>query len=190
MGLERFHLVGHSVGASIAAAIAYAAPKQVSSLTLIEPFGVRVPYESELDKMLAQDRNPMVIATEMAYDNLLGFVYHQPPEMPPALKKLRAEQASANRVFHLKVWKEVREGERAHLLDLLLPVIKITTLIIQGAESKVIHPATAGVIEAMMSDARSAVIEQCGHFAMTERPQETAESILRFLGGLAAKAAG
>ncbi len=178
--LKDFHLVGHSVGGSIAAAIAYSAPEEVASLTLIEPFGVRVPYESELDKMLAQERNPMVIATPMAYANLLGFVFHQPPEMTPALKKLRAEQAAENRVFHLKVWKEIREGERANLLDLLLPVVKTKTLILQGAQSKVVHPATAGVIEAMMSDAQAAVIEDCGHFPMLEQAKTTAGHLLRF----------
>lgn len=179
-GLKGFHLVGHSVGGSIAAAIAYSAAKDVASLTLIEPFGVRVPYDSELDKMLVHERNPMVIATPMAYDNLLGFVFHQPPDMPPALKKLRAEQAAENRVHYLKVWKEIREGERANLLDLLLPEVKAKTLVIQGAQSQVIHPATPGVIEAMMTDARSATIEACGHFPMLEQPRATADHLLRF----------
>ncbi len=179
-GLKGFHLVGHSVGGSIAAAIAYSAPKEVASLTLIEPFGVRVPYESELDKMLEHERNPMVIATPMAYDNLLGFVFHQPPEMPPALKKHRAEQAAENRVFYLKMWKEIREGERANLLDLLLPEVKVKTLVIQGEQSQVIHSATPGVISAMMSDTRPAVIEECGHFPMLEQPQATADHLLRF----------
>ncbi len=180
-GLKSFHLAGHSVGGSIAAAIAYAAPKEVASLTLIEPFGVRVPYESELDKMLAQKRNPMVIANEMAYDNLLGFVFHQQPEIPAPLKQLRARQAAENRAFYLKMWQQVREGERAYLLDLLLPVIQPRTLVIQGAASQVIHPATPGVIQAMMNDARFAVVEECGHFPMVERPQETAQHILSFL---------
>ncbi len=179
-GLKSFHLVGHSVGGSIAAAIAYSAPQEVASLTLIEPFGVRVPYETELDKMLEQKRNPMVIATPMAYDNLRGFVFHQPPEISPALKKLRAEQAAENRVFNLKVWKESREGERANLLDLLLPEIKLKTLVVQGAQSNVVHPSTPGVVAAMMIDARSAVIEDCGHFPMLEQPQATADQLLSF----------
>ena len=152
----------------------------MASLTLIEPFGLRVPYESELDEMLAHERNPMVIATPMAYDNLLGFVFHQPPQMPPALKKHRAEQAAENRVFYLKMWKEIWEGERAKLLDLLLPEIKTKTLIIQGAQSQVVHPATPGVAEGMMNDARSAVIEDCGHFPMVEQPRATADHILEF----------
>ena len=185
-GLKDFHLVGHSVGGSVAAAIAYSAPQEVASLTLIEPFGVRVPYESELDKMLARERNPMVIATPMAYDNLLGFVFHQPPRMPPALKKLRAEQAAGHRAFYLKLWAAIREGERANLLDLLLPEIRIKTLIIQGAQSNVIHPATPGVIKAMMTDARTRMVEDCGHFPMLEHPQTTADHLLRFFETVAA----
>ncbi len=181
LGLERYHLVGHSVGGSIAAAIAYGAPQGVESLTLIEPFCVRVPYESELDKLLAQDRNPMVIATPAAYDNLLGFLYAQPPEIPAALKKLRAEQAAENRAFHLKVWQEVRSGERAYLLDLLLPEIRARTLVLQGAQSKIVHPATAEVIRSMMRGPRTQTIEDCGHVVMVERPQETARLLQQFL---------
>ncbi|MEM7584873.1 MAG: alpha/beta hydrolase, partial [Acidobacteriota bacterium] len=148
--LERFHLVGHSMGGSIAAAISYAASQDVVSLTLIEPFGVHVPYQSELDKLLAQDRNPMVIANPAAYNNLLGFIHHAPVDLPPAVKKQLAEEAAEHRVFYLKVWKEIREGERANLLDLLLPEIKNRTLVIQGAESQVIHPSTPDIIRSMM----------------------------------------
>ena len=177
-GLSGFHLAGHSIGGSIAAAIAYSAAEDVASLTLIEPFGVRVPYESELDQLLAQGRNPMVIASPMAYDNLLGFVFHRPPEMAPAVKKLKAEQAAEHRAFYLKVWKQCREGERANLLDLLLPVIKLKTLVVQGAQSQVVHPATPGVIQGMMTDVSTATLEDCGHVPMLEQPRATADRLI------------
>jgi pimeloyl-ACP methyl ester carboxylesterase len=182
LGLERPHLVGCSLGAAIGAAYAYAASTDTSSLTLIEPLGVRVPYPSELDEMLAQGRNPLVVATPQAYDNVLGFLYSTVPDLPPGLKQYRAEKAADHRGFYLKMWKEVREGERAHLLDLLLPVLKIRTLVLLGGDSKVIHGATAEAIRAMMHDrARIAVIPGCGHFPMVERPAETAEHLLEFL---------
>ena len=69
---------------------------------------------------------------------------------------------------------------QVRFLDLLLPVIKLKTLILQGAQSKVIHPATPGVVEAMMSDVQAAVIENCGHFPMIEQPQTTAQHMLEF----------
>ena len=179
--LQNLHIVGHSIGGSIAAAVSYAGSEEIASLTLIEPFGVHVPYPSELDELLKTNRNPMVIANPAAYNNLLGFIFHQRPEMPAALKKHRAELASENRIFYLKMWKEIREGERANLLDLLLPEIKNRTLVIQGAQSKVIHPATPDIIRSMMRDMRPAVIENCGHFPMVEQPQQTADHILEFL---------
>ncbi len=190
LGLGKLHLAGCSLGAAVAAGYAYAAAADTASLTLIEPFGVRVPYPSELDQMLEQGRNPLVIANPQAYDNLLGFLHTTVPDLPPGLKQHRAEQAAENRVFYLKMWKEVRHGERAHLLDLLLPEIKVPTLVLLGGDSKVIHGATADVIRAMMPDrARTAVIEGCGHFPMVERPAETAEHLLELL-GLARPAAG
>ncbi len=189
-GLSSFHLAGHSMGGSIAAAIAYAAPTDVHSLVLIEPFGVGVPYKSELDNLLEQERNPMVIATPAAYDNLLSFTFHEPPEIAADLKKLRAEQAAKNRAFYLKVWTENRDGERSNLLDLLLPVIKIRALVIMGAQSQVVHPATSGIIEAMMPDSKSTLIDSCGHFPMVEKPRETAAQMLRFLRSIRAPASG
>lgn len=182
LDLHGFHLVGCSMGGTIAAACAYASPEKVLSLTLIEPFGVRVPYQSELDQLLAQGRNPMVIATPAAYDNLLRFVHVMPPAMPPALKQHRAEQAAENRVFYLKVWKEVRQGERAHILDLLLPELTVKTLVILGAKSRVVHGATAEAIGAVtQGKARTLVMEECGHFPMVEQPNETAEQVLKWL---------
>ncbi len=179
--LQSYHLVGHSIGGSIAAAITYAAAQEVTSLTLIEPFGIHVPYQSELDKMLELDRNPMVIANSAAYNNLLGFVYHKPINMPAALKKQRAEHAAKHRVLYLKMWKETCEGERANLLDLLLPEIKTRTLVLQGAESQVIHPSTPDVVQSMMRTTEIAVIPECGHFPMTEKPTETGQHLLSFL---------
>ena len=91
------HVVGASLGAMIAGAYAYGAADEIQSLTLIEPMGVRVPYQSALDEWLAQDRNPLMIVNPAAYDNLLGFLCETPPEMSADLKTYRAEQLAKYR---------------------------------------------------------------------------------------------
>lgn len=179
--LARVHLVGCSMGGTIAAACAYGAPDEVASLTLIEPFGVRLPYQSELDELLAQGVNPLVIADPQAYESLRSFLYARPPEMPAALLAYYAEQAAQHRAFFLKVWMEVREGERAHLLDLLLPEIKVRTLAFLAAQSRVLHGATADVLRTMNPDVvTTVVLEGCGHFLMVEQPNETAQHLVEF----------
>lgn len=180
--LGKLHLVGCGLGGAIAAGFAYSAPDEISSLTLIEPFGVRVPYPSELDQWLAEQRNPLVIAGPAAYDNLLGFLFFDPPAMEESVKQVRAEQAAKLRMFYLKMWKEIYHGERAKILDLLLPEMKVKTLVILGAESKVVHPATAQAIREMMPTAQVVVLEACGHFPMVEKPGETLQAFLGHAG--------
>ena len=179
VGLRSVHIVGSSMGGTVGAALAYAIPDATRSLTLIEPFGVHVPYKSELDTMLDQGRNPLIIAAPAAYDNLTGFLYAQPPA--DRYRKERAERLAQDRLINLKIWQDVREGERANVLDLLLPELKMPTLVIRGADSKVVHPATADVIVGMMDSAETAVVPHCGHFPMAEKPRETAEILLPFL---------
>lgn len=179
--LRRFHLVGSSLGGSIAAALTYGAPDQVASLTLIEPFGVRVPYESQLDQYLERGVNPLTISTPEAYDNLLGFLFETPPATSDAVKRHHAEETAARRDFYLQMWPQIRGGERAYLLDLLLPEIKVRTLAIQGAKSKVTHPATGKIIANMVRGAQVVEIPECGHLPAVERPDETAKCFLKLV---------
>lgn len=180
LGLESYHLVGSSIGGTIAASIAYAAKEQVRTLTLIEPFGVQVPYESELAKLLAQGRNPLIIATPAAYANLQGFLFSTPPPNDP-YRHQRAKRAAEDRLVNLKIWQDLCEGERARILDLVLPEVTTQTLILQGAESKVIHPATGELIQSLMRRARAVSIAGCGHLPMIEKPDETATALLEML---------
>ena len=181
LGIQRAHWVGHSIGGTIAAAVAYGVPAEVATLTLLEPFGVRVAAETDFDTFLARGLNPLFIAAPTGYDNLLSFLYHHPPAMSEPLKAHRAEQAAKHRVFHLKVWQQLRGGDQAHLLDLLLPDIQLRTLAILGAQSRVVHPTTAQAIQSMMANARGVVVEESGHMVMVEQAAEVAVQLAEFL---------
>jgi abhydrolase domain-containing protein 6 len=180
--LGMFHLVGHSVGAIVAASYAYAMPVEVASLTLVEPLGLKVPGQSELDKALARGRNPLILAAPAGYDAFLSLVMHKPPALTPAVRKQRGEALAADRGFYQQVWNEMLAGDRAHLLDLLLPEIKARTLAVFGARSKVVLPITAKVIEKRLEDkdARVVVLPNSGHWPMVEQPQELAHELLAF----------
>lgn len=183
--LGMFHLVGHSVGAIVAASYAYAFPVEVASLTLIEPLGLSVPVESELDKQLAKGRNPFLVASPAAYDALLAFVTAQVPQMPAKVKKRRAEALAADRAFYDEVWGKLLRGERGKLLDLVLPELKVPTLAVFGARSRVVPPVTAKVIEKRLESkaVQTAVLPDCGHWPMLEKPRELAQVLIAFVRG-------
>lgn len=179
LGLKSAHLVGASMGGTVAAAFAYASSDFPRSLTLIEPFGLRLARKSELDEMLDNGRNPLIIAAPAAYDNLMGFLCAGP--VADRLKRERAERLAADRQINMKIWRDVREGERAHLLDLLLPELKVRTLVIQGEKSKVVHPSIVDAIRGIMSNAQAVVIPECGHLPMLEHPVPTADHLAGFM---------
>jgi len=184
LGLKGFHVVGSSIGGTIAGAYTYGFSQDVLTLTLIEPFCVRVPQTSELDELESQGRNPIGIATPEAYDNLLGFLFAQPPALPDSVKRLRAEDAVRNRDFYLKMWREVRSGEKAYILDMLLPEIDKKVLVVQGGMSRLVHPMTAEMIRRILkvpSMAQVAVMEDCGHLPAVEKPEAAAGHWLRFV---------
>ena len=182
-GLVSFHLVGHSIGAIIAASYAYASPTEVASLVLIEPLGVSGPGESDFDRQLKNHRNPFLIGKAEQYDQLLAYATVTPPPMQAARKRRRAEGLANNRPFYQLVWSKLLEGERAHILDLVLPELKKKTLVILGAKSRVVNPATGKMLEIRMPDARVGVIADAGHWVTLEKPKEVAEMLISFYRG-------
>ena len=184
-GLVSFHLVGHSIGGIVAASYAYAFPTEVATLTLIEPLGLTTPAEaaSDFDRQLKGNRNPFLIGKAEAYDQLLAYVTVNPPAMPQARKRRRAEGLAEQRPFYQMVWQKLLEGERGKLLDLLLPELKKRTLVVLGARSKVVHQSAGKVIEIRMPDARVGVIPDSGHWLMLEKPKELATLLVSFFRG-------
>lgn|GEM_PF-6499225 len=179
VGISSAHLVGASMGAVVAAAFAYGVRDVARSLVLIEPFCLRVPRRSELDELLEQGRNPLIIAAPAGYENLMSFLCARP--VSDRFKRQRAERLAADRRVNLKIWQDVCEGERAHLLDLLLPALTLRTLVIVGAKSRVVHAASAEVIRGMMPAVQAVVLEDCGHLPMLENLTETAKHVVRFV---------
>ncbi|HVS03562.1 MAG TPA: alpha/beta hydrolase [Thermoanaerobaculia bacterium] len=177
-----FHLVGHGIGATIAASYAYAFPIEIASLTLIEPLGITAPSDSELDRMLAKRRNPFLVATTSAYDTLFAFLTAKTPTMSAADKKRRAETLIAGRGFYQQVWAQQMEGERGGLLDMLLPAMDMRMLLVFGARSRVVARMTPEVVGRRMEGkpVQTVVLPDCGHWLMLEKPQELVDVCVPF----------
>jgi len=63
----------------------------------------------------------------------------------------------------------------------LLKNLQTPTLILWGDMDRVLHISGAKILEAVMPNAKSVIMEEVGHLPMLEKPEESADIFLNFL---------
>lgn len=166
-------LVGSSVGGSFAAEMAAVWPDKVKRLALIAPFG------------LFDAQTPATDPWAQKQDDVAGLmtarpeIYQALKQIPPGansiewpIEQTRAAEAAA-RIF----WPLGNTR-----LERRLPLIKAPTLILWGAEDRLLPKSYAGVVVgAIGAKAQSRIIAGAGHLAELDKPDDVAAAIVNFM---------
>jgi pimeloyl-ACP methyl ester carboxylesterase len=159
MGLERPHLVGHSMGAFISIRFAAGAPAAVRRLILVAPGGFRM-RRSQLGYLIP----------------LLRAVRHATPAFLPVLAR------DAMRAGPLALWQAAREL-LAEDVEEDLASIPAPTLLIFGENDTLVPPSLGPAMRQMIPDSRLLVVPGSGHVPMFDRPRQFNAAVLAFLAG-------
>lgn len=181
LALEPCVLVGSGLGGTLAAAWAYRHPDSVLGLVLIEPFGLRIPYPTELEERLESGSNPLLPSSPSDLATLDDLLFESPPARDPGIEELRRQDLLRNHSHYQSVWQRSREEDRIGVLDLILPELEVPCLYVQGAKSQVVHPKTADLVRTISREVDVQVVPDCGHLPAVEKPQETGSILLSFL---------
>lgn len=180
VGLKKFHIVGNSMGGHIAGRYAVMFPETVLTLGLFDAAGVKSPVPSEMAKRLSKgEPNPLVAGSVDEFDRLLEFVFLKPPEVPGFAKKLLVQEAVKHKPSNERIFKQLSADTGA--LEPDLPKIKARTLVLWGDHDRVLDVSSVQVLEKGLPNCTTAIMKDCGHLPMIERPQEAAEHYLAFL---------
>jgi abhydrolase domain-containing protein 6 len=179
LGLERFHLVGHSMGGFIASAYAARYPEKVATLGLIAPHGVTEPHASELAKSVAAGDNWLVAASVPEFDRLLNNVFARRPYLPKSVFRLLAQHAIRNSAKSAAIFAEMQTNQPP--LEERLAEIKAPTLIIWGDQDRVLDVSCAEVFRQRIQRAEVLLLPGSGHMPLVENARACATAWLEFV---------
>jgi len=184
IGLDKFHVVGISMGGYISAYYASEHPEKVKSLCLLDAAGVDSPMPSDLWRQYRKDgKIPFLYRTTDEFNGLMRLLFYRPPWLPGRFKDYVVQQGDRDYDFREKILREMVEGGM-NLLESRLPKIQARTLIIWGANDRIVHVSSVEKFQEGLRNSQTVILDQCGHIPYFEKAKETRRAYRRFLAGL------
>jgi len=174
VGEQTAHVVGHSFGGMLAMAFLHRYPQRVRSLVLSDSVGLG-PYggsEGQRKFAAARTREEVRAFLRALFHDPGGisdalvegqFAYVTQPGVPEVLERL---------ISRREAWEAQVEAQA--------DAIDVPLLVIWGRNDRPVPVAGAERLRGVPG-ARFAVIEDCGHAPMVERPREFGDPLLEFL---------
>ncbi len=188
LGVEQAILVGNSAGGTVAMLAALRVPQRVQALMLVSPAvygGGGLPWWSRPLLRIPQVRRlgPLVVRSLVVrLENALPTAWHDVGRITPDVlagykKPLQAD--NWDRAF----WEFLVAGRPSNL-EGELDGITVPTLVITGDDDTWVPTAQSVRLAEDLPNAELVVIDDCGHVAMDECPEEFMQAAARFLGQL------
>jgi 2-succinyl-6-hydroxy-2,4-cyclohexadiene-1-carboxylate synthase len=182
--VERADVLGYSMGGRVALHLACAARERVGALVL-ESSSPGIADAAERAARVAADE---ALAESIERDGLAAFVdrwerlplFASQAELPQELRaRLHAQRLRNDPRGLANSLRGMGAGRQSSLWE-QLATLDLPTLLIAG-ELDAKYTSLAGQMQALLPNARTAIIPRAGHTVHLERPQLFMENVLEFL---------
>lgn len=181
LNLEKFHVVGNSMGGNLAALVAHTNQENVISLALFNNAGVTEPIPSDFQRALLRGEDNWLIVDSLEdFDDLIAYAAFKKPFLPWPVKGVFARRAFDHAGSNRAIFETFR-GDRTSALEPILEDIKQPVLILWGDTDRILHISSIDVMRPLLPQAKVIIMKDTGHIPMIERPSETAGHYLRFI---------
>lgn len=208
-GRTPVHLLGNSLGGLVSLVVAATRPELVRTLTLISPAlpGGRLPARSDplLPLLLVPglhriaERRLLRLPPEERARRVVELCFADPSRVPP--ERLAEATEEVVRRQDLPWGRSALTGSLRGLAAYYLRVgpqgpwrlarrVRVPTLVVWGAEDRLVHASLAPRLARTLPDARLLLLPGIGHTAQLEDPGTTARAVLALLDGHPVSAVG
>lgn len=195
LGLERFHILGHSWGTMLGVEYAFAHPTPVKSLVLASPALDAARWVEDADSLLLTlpDTLQQTIAQHEAaatfdapeyQDAVMAFYRLYLARRQPWSPDLDSSLGQLNTALYQYMWGPSEFTVTGTLRDFdvtdSLPLLRVPTLFITGEYDEA-RPATVRDQASLVAGAELAIIPGAAHVIMHDNPEETVRIVREFL---------
>lgn len=176
LGLERYILMGSSMGGWVAAEMAAMGDSNIRGLVLIDAAGIK-PQNSEISEIFMVGSETRL--QQRFYDTSQVENYEQyARELTPE----EANQDHANREMASRLcWRPYLHNPS---LPHYLGKVSTPALVVWGRQDAIIPVECGELYQQALGNATLRVIDHCGHSPQIEKPEEFHGAVAEFLAGL------
>ncbi|HEX9182958.1 MAG TPA: alpha/beta hydrolase [Burkholderiales bacterium] len=177
LGMPKLHLGGNSMGGHIALTYAALYPGEVQSLWLLAPGGIWSAPPSEMRKRIeGSARNPMIVRSEEEFAQLVAGVTAVPLPIPRRFLDVVAQERIRNAELEERIFRQLAQDA----VEPRVRALATPALIVWGAQDRVLHPGSAGILQMLLTRSEVVLMQGVGHLPMFEQPERSALDYLQF----------
>ena len=181
LGIDRFHLVGASMGGAIAQHVALQAPTRVASMTLVSSWGrtdafLRAVFTSW--RRMAERLQPDELLAALAP---WAFTYRFLESPAPEVVALQAGFRERGGLGSLAAYQRQVDACLGHDTLGVVPLLRTPALVLVGEDDILTPPRYGRGLGAALARAEVMVVPASGHACFLETPKAVAERLLRFV---------
>ena len=172
-GIRRPTIVGNSTGGLIAARLAATRPDLAARLVLIASSGL-FDETKDFSKLIVRN------ASAANVDKIIRHIFFDQAFVPQSTIDAVADYFLCDRRVRVKSFMKTARRLRATDLSMELKDIRVPTLLIWGADDKVIPVSIAHKFHSLIPGSRLVVLDHCGHAPQIEHAATVNQLIIGF----------
>lgn len=180
--LQRFVLVGHSLGGAIAGVYAAEHPEHVTELALVDAYGLKA-QENTFTREAMAGKDPFLFDDRAGFARATAQAFEKPQDLPGRIVDVLVKRNQQDRSFIESTFNELRDPSQYLSLQNRLGQFEMPVLGLWCHDDKIVDISALDSLRNGLTHASSistSTLMGCNHMPMLEKPEQTAQILSGF----------